>query len=140
MNKLKQYQSTAKTVGTFKDITKYIKANIPANHFGMVNIFTKHTTCGIKILENEKLLLADYERVLQEFAPKDGYYAHNIIEARDVPPEERINGHSHIKALFFEPSLTIPVFCGEMQLGKWQSIFLVDLDPARERELIITII
>ena len=127
-----------KTTKTFTDITD--KIEIPKGFNGTVNIFSKHTTAGIRILENEKLLLADYERILQKFAPKDAFYAHNIIDARDVSPEERINGHSHIRTLFFPTSETIPVRDGEMMIGRWQRVFLVELDPAREREIIVTLI
>lgn len=121
---------------TFTDITDMIKVEEGFN--GLINIFSTHTTAGIRILENEKLLLADYQRVLDQFAPKDGFYGHNIIDARDVPPDERLNGHSHIRTLFFPTSETIPIIDGKMQLGKWQRIFLVELDQAREREVIIT--
>jgi len=126
------------TTKTFTDITDLVK--IPKGFNGLVNIFSRHTTAGVRILENEKLLLADYERILEQFAPKTGFYAHNIIDARDVPPTERINGHSHIRTLFFPTSETIPIVKGKMLLGKWQRIFLVELDPLREREIIITFI
>lgn len=127
-----------KTKGLFNDITAAVKEAVPQQFTGLVHIFSRHTTAGIRIIENEKLLLADYERILQEFAPETGFYAHNIIEARDVPPAERINGHSHIRALFFNTSETIPAENGKLLLGKWQSIFLVELDPSREREIVVS--
>ena len=125
------------TNGIFTKITELIK--IPEDFNGLVNIFSRHTTCGVRILENETLLMTDYQRFLEKQAPLDAFYAHNIIEARDVPPDERINGHSHIRTLFFQTSETIPVKNGKMLLGKWQDIFLVDLDPSRLREIIITL-
>ena len=128
-----------KTKGIFTMITVQVSLEIPNNFNGLVNIFSRHTTCGVRILENETLLMTDYRRFLEKQAPLDGFYAHNIIEARDVPPDERINGHSHIRTLFFPTSETIPVKNGKMLLGKWQDIFLVDLDPSREREIIITL-
>jgi secondary thiamine-phosphate synthase enzyme len=142
MRQLKYFKTTAKT---FTDITADIADNIKSilpqySDYNLVNIYSRHTTCGIAVLENEKLLLADYERILQDFAPKQAFYAHNIIAARDVPPDERINGHAHIRALFFQPSVTLPLHNKELLLGKWQSIFLVELDPSRQREIIITII
>ena len=128
-----------KTKGIFTMITVQVSLEIPNNFNGLVNIFSRHTTCGVRILENETLLMTDYQRFLEKQAPLDSFYAHNIIEARDVPPDERINGHSHIRTLFFPTSETIPVKNGKMLLGKWQDIFLVDLDPSREREIIITL-
>jgi len=126
------------TNGIFTKITELIK--IPKDFNGLINIFSRHTTCGVRILEDESLLKTDYQRFLEKQAPLEGFYAHNIIEARDVPPEERINGHSHIRTLFFPTSETIPVREGKMSLGKWQDIFLVDLDPSRDRELVLTFI
>ena len=126
-----------KTKGIFTLITQMIE--IPKDFTGLIHIFSTHTTCGIKILENETLLKTDYQRFLEKQAPSFGSYSHNIIEYRDVPPEERLNGHSHIRVLFFQTSETIPVKNGKMLLGKWQDIFLVDLDPSREREIIITL-
>jgi len=127
------------TIGIFTRITNQIDLEIPRDFTGLIHIFSCHTTCGVRILENETLLKTDYQRFLEKQAPLDSFYAHNIIEARDVPPEERINGHSHIRTLFFPTSETIPVKNGKMLLGKWQDIFLVDLDPSREREIIITL-
>ena len=122
----------------FTNITEEIKEFAKGKN-GLLTIFSKHTTAGLRLLEDEKLLIADYHRFLEKTAPKNGFYAHNIIDARDVPPNERINGHSHIQSLFFNTSESIPVIDGELQMGKWQQIFLVDIDYGRERELILWI-
>ncbi len=105
---------------------------------GMVNIFVCHTTCGIKILENEILLLSDISSYLDKTFPKDGDYRHDIIGIREVPVNERINGFSHMRQLYFESSTNIPVKDGKLFLGKWQDVFLVELDPIRERDIVIT--
>lgn len=128
---------TYKTNGTFTNITKDITPTIDN---GLVVLFTKHTTCGIAILEDESLLKKDMESYLERMAPKCGVYAHDDIEKRDVPPEERLNGYSHIRSMLFSPSVTIPVKDGKLGLGKWQSVFLVELDPSREREVEVTCI
>ena len=138
MSNFRRTELKIKTNGIFTKITDSFI--IPENFTGMMNIFSQHTTCGIKILEDEILLRTDYRRFLDRQAPEKGYYAHNNIEERDVPPEERLNGHSHIRTLFFPTSETIPVENGKMLLGKWQDIFLVDLDPSRWREVIITLL
>ena len=65
---------------------------------------------------------------------------HDIIGIRDVPPTERINGYSHLRQLFLSTSETIPVLGGKIQLGKWQTPFLVELDPARDREVVFSLI
>jgi len=107
---------------------------------GLLNIYTKHTTCAIKIIENELLLLADINNYLDAAFPKDGNYMHDRIEIRDVPVDERINGYSHMRQLFLSTSETIPVIKGAPQIGKWQTPFLIELDPAREREVVFSFV
>tara|TARA_R100001377_G_C3182827_1_gene107339 strand:+ start:219 stop:668 length:450 start_codon:yes stop_codon:yes gene_type:complete len=117
---------------------------------GLVNIFSRHTTCAIWCTEDEVLHHADVRFFLDKMAPKwkepegdqkNVKYLHDLISLRnDVPPEERINGHSHIRHLFFNSSETIPIDEGKLLLGQWKQIFAVELDPIRSRELICTFI
>lgn len=117
---------------------------------GLVNVFSKHTTCALWLTEDEVLHHADVRFFLDAMAPKykdpEGSqknikYLHDIISLRaDVPPEERINGHSHIRHLFFNSSELIPVENGELMMGTWKQIFAVELDPIRKRELVVTFI
>lgn len=105
---------------------------------GMVNIFTAHTTCAVKILEGELLLLADINNYLDKCFPREGNYMHDKIEIRDVPINERVNGFAHLRQLFFSSDVTIPVEDGKMMLGQWQTVYLVEFDPIRDRDVIIT--
>lgn len=105
---------------------------------GFVNIFVAHTTCAIKVLEGEILLLADINNCLDKTFPKDGNYMHDKIEIRDVPISERINGFAHLRQLFFSCDVTIPVENGKMLKGQWQTVYLLEFDPIRDREVIIT--
>ncbi len=117
---------------------------------GIVNVFSRHTTCAIWLTEDELLHHADVRFFLDSMVPKwkdpEGNqknikYLHDLISLRkDVPYDERINGHSHIRHLFFNSSEMIPVTEGEMMLGEWKQIFAIELDPIRERELICTFI
>ena len=117
---------------------------------GIVNVFSRHTTCAIWLTEDEVLHHADVRFFLDTMAPKykdpEGSqknikYLHDIISLRaDVPPEERINGHSHIRHLFFNSSETIPVENGELMLGTWKQIFAIELDPIRKREIVVSFI
>lgn len=107
---------------------------------GLLHVFTTHTTCAIKIIEGEILLLADINNFLDTLIPKENNYMHDRIEIRDVPVNERINAHSHLRQLFLPTSESIPVQDGKMMLGKWQSVYLVELDPIRDRNVIFTYI
>ena len=105
---------------------------------GIVNVFVAHTTCAIKVMEGEILLLSDVHDYLAKTWPQDGAYRHDIIGIRDVPITERANGFSHMRQLFFSCEANIPCEDGKMQLGQWQDVFLVDFDPIRERKVIIS--
>ena len=59
---------------------------------------------------------------------------------KEVPVDEKINGHSHIRSMFFNSSENIPVKDNKLLVGKWKRLFFVELDPVRERELIVTFI
>jgi secondary thiamine-phosphate synthase enzyme len=89
-------------------------------------------------MEGELLLLSDVNTYLNSTFPKDNNYRHDIIEIRDVPIDERVNGYSHMRQLFFSSDATIPVKDGKMLLGKWQTVFLVEFDPIRDRDVYIT--
>jgi secondary thiamine-phosphate synthase enzyme len=106
---------------------------------GFVVVFSKHTTAAITINENEPHLIADMERMLEAAAPCESDYAHNRyghpIDSDDLP-----NGHSHCQHLLLGVSESIPVAEGRMLFGQWQRIFLVELDHAREREVVIHLV
>ncbi len=127
----------------FIDLTSHI-ANIVARsgiRHGMVNVQTKHTTTALIVNENEPLLLNDLKRMLDSYAPRDGEYEHNDFSRRvDIPPDEPANGHSHCKALFLPASMMLNVADGKLQLGRWQSLFLIELDEARERSVSVLVL
>ena len=113
------------------DVAKFAKE---LGKSGIVNVYTKHTTTSLRILEDELLHHADIRFWLDKYLPKEKpenrRYLHDIISLRnDVPQEERINGYAHMRTLFFNTSETIPVDNGELMLGKWQQIHFIELDP-----------
>ncbi len=131
---------TINTNKQFISLNKYIEEFIKDKGDGIVNIFTRHTTCAIKIIEGELLLLADINNFLQNLVPEKNNYMHDKIEIRQVPVNERVNAHSHLRQLILPTSETIPVEKGKMMLGKWQTVYLIELDPIRDREVVLTFI
>lgn len=128
-----------RTEKQFTDLGKYILQLIRGKKGpGLVHIFVAHTTCAIKIMEGEILLLSDVSKYLNIAFPQDGEYRHDMIGIRDVPVNERINGFAHMRQLFFDVSATVPVQDDQILLGKWQSVFLVEFDPIRDRKIIFT--
>ncbi len=108
---------------------------------GLVNVQTKHTTTAVIVNENEPLLHEDLKCLLEQLAPRSAEYQHNDFSRRvDIPPDEPANGHAHCKALFLPVSVCLNVADGQLQLGRWQRIFLIELDEARERSVSVLVI
>ena len=124
----------------FTDITPQVSEFVKEKGTGIVQVFSRHTTLSVRVFEAEILLLADVGHFLEKIAPINGVYNHDNIWIRDVPKEERINGYSHIRSLLFNTIESIPVENGKLLLGKWQTIFAIELDPIRDRELVLTFI
>jgi secondary thiamine-phosphate synthase enzyme len=127
----------------FIDITSEVKEIVirAGVRNGLVNVQTKHTTTAIIVNENEPLLHEDLKQLLEQLAPCSAEYQHNDFSRRtDIPPDEPANGHSHCKALFLPMSVCVNIADGQLQLGRWQRIFLVELDEARERSVSVMVI
>ena len=129
----------------FTDITNSVQKIVDKYSIvdGVIFINTLHTTCGLKIMENEILSLFDIDSFLNEIVPINKDYAHDKIHLRQVPIDERINARSHIKVLFFNTNLNIQIINGKLNLGEWQRIMLVEMDcnlPSRERNIVITLL
>ena len=99
---------------------------------GIVNIFTKHSTSSIRVNENEKGLLLDFEKALKDIVKEKDNYKHDFIDN---------NAASHIRAFILGSSETIPIVDGRLDLGTWQSIFFIELDgPRTNRTVDLTFI
>jgi secondary thiamine-phosphate synthase enzyme len=109
---------------------------------GIVNVQTLHTTTAILVNEHEPLLLGDFERILESAAPGHARYQHDDKAARTVnlTNDERPNGHAHCRALLLPCSVALNVANGRLVLGKWQRVFLVELDGPREREISVLVV
>ncbi|MBI3964822.1 MAG: YjbQ family protein [Chloroflexi bacterium] len=128
---------------SFVDLTGAVRAFVSESgvKHGLVTIFARHTTAAIRINENEPLLLEDLKRFLNQCAPPNASYEHDDLYRRgDVPMDEPKNAHSHCQHMLLGASETIPVVNGQMPLGKWQSIFLVELCSGRERNVLMQVI
>jgi secondary thiamine-phosphate synthase enzyme len=126
----------------FVDVTAQVEALVSTCGLrtGMVSIQTTHTTTAVVVNEHEPLLLADFTTLLEQVAPRGSDYAHDDMGRRcGVPPDEPANGHAHCRALILPSSTVVNVSEGRLTLGRWQRVFLVELDGPRQRELSIVI-
>jgi len=138
-----QYKEKLTTKSTFTDITRTVNKNLRASKLknGIVVVFSRHTTGLVRVLEKESLLMEDMENFLERNVPSSVLYKHDDLDRRkDIAPDERQNGYSHLRALFFNHSETIPFSGYKLNIGRWQSIFFVECDHFREREYLVTII
>ena len=128
----------------FIDITDWVSQCVAQSEVrnGFAVVYSKHTTAAIKINENEPLLLEDMSRFLERLSPREGCYAHNDFSIRTVnmTPDEAPNGHAHLQHLLLGTSETVPVIDGLMQFGRYQSIFFIELDHPRPREVMVQVV
>jgi secondary thiamine-phosphate synthase enzyme len=127
--------------GQFTDLTDDVQRVVAAAGVreGQVHVYSNHTTAAIRINENEPLLLADFQRLLERLAPAGGYDHDDMSRRQDVPPDEPTNGHAHCRHLLLSSSETLPVAGGRLVLGPWQRVFLVELCSGRQRRVTVQV-
>jgi len=101
---------------------------------GVATLFVAGSTGGITTIEFEPGAVADLHEVLEAIAPKGRDWRHHLKWG------DR-NGHSHVRSALLGPSLSVPFINGELCLGTWQQVVLVDFDDRpRSREVIVQFI
>ncbi|MCH8004414.1 MAG: YjbQ family protein [Nanoarchaeota archaeon] len=116
------------------DITEEVNSIVKKSKIkeGLCNIFAMHATAAIIINENaDPDICLDTIDALNNLI-KEGVWRHDKLDG---------NAASHIKSTILGPSETIPIKNGELQLGTWQAISLVELDgPRSNRKIIVSIV
>lgn len=98
---------------------------------GQVLVFVPGSTAGVTTVEYEPGLVRDIPEAFERIAPRSARYHHDNTWHDG-------NGHSHVRAALLGPSLTVPVAHGELLLGTWQQVVLVDFDARpRNREVVV---
>lgn len=118
------------------DITAEVRTQLQNYNLkeGQVTIFVPGSTGGLTTMEFEPNLAKDMKRAFEEIAPENIEYAHHMTWGD-------YNGHSHIRASFLGPSLTVPFKEKKLTLGTWQQMVFIDFDTSsRNRKLIMQII
>ena len=102
---------------------------------GTITLFNVGSTAGITTTEYEPgLANYDLKAAFEKIAPEHGRYEHEETWHDD-------NGHAHVRASLLGPSLSVPIVAGQLTLGTWQQIILVDFDTRpRTRTIICQII
>lgn len=120
----------------FHLITREILQQLPTlPKTGIMNIFCKHTSCGLSINENyDPDVRKDLETIFNHLVPENRPdYTHTLEGSDDMP--------AHAKSVLTGVSLTIPITGGRLNLGTWQGIYFNEFrDYGGTRELVITVI
>ena len=117
------------------EIINYVAESTIKN--GHMVIQPLHTTVGIYLNEAEERLIEDFKIFLKKQVPINNNYLHDDIKKRtdNCPPDEPINAHSHLKTTFYSnPMISLIIFGGKLQLGKYQRILLVEFDGPTPRK------
>lgn len=106
---------------------------LPRN--GLLNLFVKHTSCGLCINENaDPDVRTDMEGIFNHIVPENQpYFCHTLEGSDDMP--------AHAKSVISGVSLSIPITDGRLNLGTWQGIYLCEYrSHGGPRRIVATII
>lgn len=101
---------------------------------GLLNVFVKHTSCGLTINENaDPDVRKDLNNILDHIVPEGETYYEHIMEGDDDMP-------AHAKSSLTGVTLTIPISNHRLNLGTWQGIYLCEFrDYGGPRTIVLTI-
>jgi len=119
--------------GQIVDLTQGVSSIVRTSELdrGLVTVFAKGSTVAITTMEYEPGGVHDLQALLDRLIPAQGDYEHNRLNHDS-------NSHAHMRAAIIGPSETIPVVGGELALGTWQQIVLIDFDD-RPRRRVVTV-
>jgi len=117
------------------DLTADVRAVVARSGVtgGVVTVFAVGSTASITTIEFEPALARDMDEALEQLWPRDMRSHHSQTWGDD-------NGFSHLRASFMGPDLTVPIHRGELVLGTWQQIVLLDHDNGpRTRKVFVQV-
>lgn len=103
------------------DITRNVRDIVLRSqvHTGLVTVFVQHTSASLCIQENAApAVQRDIETALTKLFPEGSHYEHDDEGPDDMP--------GHLRALVTRTSESIPVGDGDMLLGVWQALYLLE--------------
>ena len=130
----KSFEVTTRTEGEVLDMTREVQDAVAESGVsrGVATVFVVGSTAAVTTMEFEPGLVDDFPEMMERVAPKSGVEYEHQRRWHDG------NGHSHVKASLLGPSLSIPVVEGELVLGEWQQIVLVEFDVRpRTRKVVV---
>lgn len=116
----KEYVFATKGEIDILDITDYVVSAVSDSGLinGVVNVFTSEETCAVVIMEYEHGLMQDLKEVIGRLVPRGEGYVHDTIDD---------DAHSHLRSALLGSGLSVPFVNGNLSLGAWQQILLLEL-------------
>jgi secondary thiamine-phosphate synthase enzyme len=100
---------------------------------GSALVYYCHTTGTVLLIEHEAGILVDIADVLENIVPYAANYKHHQ-RGYDT------NGAAHVRAALLGVSVTIPVVEGDLLLGTYQEVIMIDMDPGhKERTVVVQV-
>lgn len=111
------------------DITDLINEEIQKQNIkdGLVNLFLTHTTAALTTADLDPGTDQDYLKAFEEIIPQLDY----------KHPHDPVHVPDHILSTLIGTSLTIPVENGQLILGTWQRVVLIEFDGPRGRQVVL---
>ena len=115
-----------------KDVTSALREALSKSGLreGQATVFVAGSTAGVTTVEFEPGLVEDLNEFFQKIIPEGPDYHHHDTWGDD-------NGSSHVRAALLKPSLTIPFVGGQLVLGTWQQVVVIDFDTRPRRRNVI---
>jgi secondary thiamine-phosphate synthase enzyme len=107
------------------EVTERVRAFAAQGGDGLVHLLLPHATAGLALIETGSGSEGDLDEVLGRILPRDDRYAHRHGSTG--------HGGDHLLPAFVSPSLVLAVEAGEVVLGTWQSVVIVD--PNRDNDV-----
>lgn len=107
------------------DLTAEARSACATRGDGLLHVFAPHATAGLALLELGSGTEDDLDELMERLLPRDDRYRH----AHGSPG----HGADHLLPVLVSPSLVLPVADGELALGTWQSLVLVDWNADNPR-------
>jgi secondary thiamine-phosphate synthase enzyme len=95
---------------------------------GLLNVFVPHATAGLALIETGAGSEGDLEEAVERLLPRNDRYAHRHGSLG--------HGADHLLPALVAPSLVLPVRDGEVVLGTWQRVVLVDTNRENNRRTV----
>ncbi len=130
------FQIKTKGFCDVQDITEKVREIVSSSKIldGIALVFVSGSTAGVTTIEYESGVIEDLKKAIERIAPHNIHYDHDARWGDG-------NGFAHVRASLIGPSLAVPFKGGELNLGTWQQVILIDFDNRpRSREVNVQLV